>query len=65
MASKTMKALVHQAGGTAVVKDIPIPTLTDREVLVRTVAVALNPGDWKGTPLIFSFSPRILINVMY
>lgn len=57
-----MKALVHQAGGTAGVKDIPIPTLADREVLVRTVAVALNPGDWKGTPSIVSFSSRISIN---
>ncbi|THG97000.1 hypothetical protein EW026_g4939 [Hermanssonia centrifuga] len=44
---KTMKALVTQADKTAKVQDIPVPTIDDDEVLVRTVALAQNPTDWK------------------
>ncbi len=46
---KTMKALVTQADKTAKVQDIPVPTIDDDEVLVRTVALAQNPTDWKCT----------------
>ncbi|KAL4247034.1 zinc-containing alcohol dehydrogenase family protein [Abortiporus biennis] len=43
----TMKALITQANNTSKVQDVPVPTTEDDEVLVRTVAVALNPVDWK------------------
>ena len=46
---KTMKALVTQADHTAAVQDIPVPTIDEDEILVRTVAVAQNPTDWKCT----------------
>ncbi|KAF7789409.1 hypothetical protein EIP86_000353 [Pleurotus ostreatoroseus] len=44
---KTMKALVTQSDKTAVVKEIPVPTIDDNEILVETVALAQNPTDWK------------------
>ncbi|PSR78311.1 hypothetical protein PHLCEN_2v7433 [Hermanssonia centrifuga] len=44
---QTMKALVTQADRTAKVQDIPVPNIDDDEVLVRTVALAQNPTDWK------------------
>lgn len=43
-----MKVLVHQADKTPGIKDVPYPVLNDRDVLVRTEYVALNPTDWKG-----------------
>ena len=42
-----MKVLVHQADKTAGIKEVQIPALDDRDVLIRTVAAALNPTDWK------------------
>lgn len=46
--SSTQKALVMQGGKEAkVVTDRPLPKLRDGYVLVKTVAVALNPTDWK------------------
>ena len=42
-----MKALVTQANKTAKVEEIAVPTIDDDEVLVRTVAIAQNPTDWK------------------
>ena len=53
---KTMKALVTQADHTAAVKEIPVPTIDDDEVLVQTVALAQNPTDWKCTFPNFSIS---------
>ncbi len=44
---QTMKALVTQSGKTAAVKEIPVPTIDDDEILVQTVALAQNPTDWK------------------
>ncbi|KAJ3529769.1 hypothetical protein NM688_g7808 [Phlebia brevispora] len=44
---KTMKALVTQADHMAAVQDISVPTIEEDEILVRTVAVAQNPTDWK------------------
>jgi NADPH:quinone reductase-like Zn-dependent oxidoreductase len=38
--------LVRESAGKAVLKAIPVPDLEDDYVLVRTVAVALNPTDW-------------------
>lgn len=38
--------LVRQGTGRSVLQRIPIPQLRDDYILVRTVAVALNPTDW-------------------
>ncbi|GAP82495.1 putative zinc-binding oxidoreductase [Rosellinia necatrix] len=38
--------LIREAAGKAVLRPIPIPRLRDDYILVRTVAVALNPTDW-------------------
>ncbi|KAH9928547.1 GroES-like protein [Epithele typhae] len=43
----TMKALVIEEQGKAVIKDHPVPTIAEDEVLIKTAAVALNPTDWK------------------
>ncbi|KAK5993549.1 Trans-enoyl reductase TOXD [Cladobotryum mycophilum] len=44
----TQKAIVIQGNGSAkLVNDRPIPKLRDEYILVKTVAVALNPTDWK------------------
>ena len=40
-----MKALVVEQKGSAVVKDIPVPTIEEDEILVKVVAVAQNPTD--------------------
>ncbi|KJZ74019.1 Protein TOXD [Hirsutella minnesotensis 3608] len=46
--STTQKAIVVQDKGiAALVNDRPIPKLRDDYILVKTVAVALNPSDWK------------------
>lgn len=43
-----MRALkVQSPGHAAVVSNVPTPTLLDDYLLVKTVAVALNPSDWK------------------
>lgn len=42
-----MKAIKIQPGGKAAVVDAPLPRLRPDYVLVKTVAVALNPVDWK------------------
>ena len=38
--------LIREAAGKPVLKPIPVPTLRDDYILVRTVAIALNPTDW-------------------
>lgn len=44
----TQKAIVLQGGNEVkVVTDRPLPKLRDGYLLVKTVAVALNPTDWK------------------
>ncbi|KAH9918101.1 GroES-like protein [Fomitopsis serialis] len=43
----TMKAVVVQKGKKAVVQDHPVPTLGDDDILVKVVAVAQNPADWR------------------
>ncbi|KAF8579984.1 GroES-like protein [Ramaria rubella] len=45
--SSTMRALVVQEGKTVAVQDVPVPTLGDNEVLIKVVAIAQNPTDWK------------------
>ncbi|KZT00987.1 GroES-like protein [Laetiporus sulphureus 93-53] len=44
---KTMKALLVQEGKTVAVKEHPVPPVGDDDVLVKNVAVAQNPTDWK------------------
>ncbi|EIN07436.1 zinc-binding oxidoreductase ToxD [Punctularia strigosozonata HHB-11173 SS5] len=44
---RTMRALVTAEGHTAVVKEIPTPTADYGEILVKVVAAAQNPADWK------------------
>lgn len=38
--------LIRQGTGRAVLQSVPIPNVGDDYILVRTVAVALNPTDW-------------------
>lgn len=38
--------LIRKGTGRAILEPIPIPTLPDDYVLIRTVAVAVNPTDW-------------------
>ena len=42
-----MKAYVVQSQGTAGLKDVPVPTIDDDEVLVQNYAAAQNPTDWQ------------------
>ena len=44
---QTMKALVVQAKGSAVVKDVPVPAIDDDDILVKVVCAAQNPTDWQ------------------
>ncbi|OCH84775.1 GroES-like protein [Obba rivulosa] len=44
---KTMKALIVQEGKRVQVKEHPVPPVGDDDILVKTVAVAQNPTDWK------------------
>lgn len=41
-----MKALITQADKTVAVKEVPVPTIDDDEILVEVVAVAQNPVDY-------------------
>ncbi|KAK0666468.1 putative zinc-binding oxidoreductase ToxD [Cercophora samala] len=41
------KAVIISSIGKAEIKTVPVPTLRDDYILVRTTAVALNPTDWK------------------
>ncbi|EMD39360.1 hypothetical protein CERSUDRAFT_112991 [Gelatoporia subvermispora B] len=43
----TMKAVIVQEGKRVQVKEHPVPPLRDDDILVKTVAVAQNPTDWK------------------
>ena len=51
---RTMKALITQSDKTAKVEEVPVPEIDDNEVLVKVVALAQNPTDWKRAS--FSFS---------
>jgi len=46
-AKPTCEALICTAIGEVSVKTVPIQTLPDGYVLIRTKAVALSPTDWK------------------
>ena len=43
----TMKAFVIQGDHKAGVQELPVPTIDANEVLVKVIAVAQNPTDWK------------------
>ncbi|RPD66607.1 GroES-like protein [Lentinus tigrinus ALCF2SS1-7] len=43
----TMKAVVFVESDKVSVQEHPVPTIADDEILVKTVAIALNPTDWK------------------
>ncbi|KAH9928552.1 GroES-like protein [Epithele typhae] len=43
----TMKAAVIEEGHKFSIKSHPVPPVGDNDILVKTVAVALNPTDWK------------------
>jgi len=45
-----MKAFVTIEGGKAAVRDIPKPTPSEGEILVRVHYAAQNPTDWKSVP---------------
>jgi NADPH:quinone reductase-like Zn-dependent oxidoreductase len=47
MAPSQSAIVIQQQGVANLVHDHPIPTLRDDYILVKTVAVALNPTDWK------------------
>ncbi|KAJ8104390.1 chaperonin 10-like protein [Lipomyces tetrasporus] len=65
MTSQTQKAIVIQAPKVAeLVTDRPLPTLRDDYILVETVAVALNPTDWKAIEF-RSNSPGALVGCDY
>lgn len=42
-----MKALVVQADKTSKVQEVPVPEIDEWEILVKVIAVAQNPTDWK------------------
>ncbi|KAK9351747.1 chaperonin 10-like protein [Lipomyces doorenjongii] len=64
MSSHTQKAIVIQGPKVAkLVDDRPLPTLRDDYILVQTVAVALNPTDWK--TIDFLSSPGALVGCDY
>jgi NADPH:quinone reductase-like Zn-dependent oxidoreductase len=44
---KQNRGLVKRGVNDAVVVNLPYPTLRDEYILVRTIAVALNPADWQ------------------
>jgi NADPH:quinone reductase-like Zn-dependent oxidoreductase len=43
--------VIREGAGRPVLKSTPIPELRDNYILVRTVAVALNPTDWTALDL--------------
>ncbi|KAJ8096550.1 chaperonin 10-like protein [Lipomyces tetrasporus] len=64
MSSHTQKAIVIQDANKAkLVNDRPLPSLRDDYLLVQTVAVALNPTDWK--EIDFLGSPGALVGCDY
>lgn len=44
---RMMKALIVQPDKTAKVQEVPVPEIDEWEILVKVVAVAQNPTDWK------------------
>ncbi|KAI0698981.1 GroES-like protein [Cerioporus squamosus] len=42
-----MKAIVFDESGQVSLKEHPVLTIADNEILVKNVAISLNPSDWK------------------
>lgn len=45
--SSTSRAIICTGEGEAAVKEVPVPSVREGQVLVKTKAVGLNPTDWK------------------
>ncbi|RDX46878.1 GroES-like protein [Lentinus brumalis] len=43
----TMKAIVFDESGQVSVKEHPVPTIADNEILVKNIAISQNPAEWK------------------
>ncbi|TFK92238.1 GroES-like protein [Polyporus arcularius HHB13444] len=43
----TMKAMVFDESGQVSVKEHPVPTIADNEILVKNIAISQNPSEWK------------------
>lgn len=41
------RGLVKTAQGKAAISQVPVPKLRDEYILIKTIAVALNPTDWQ------------------
>lgn len=54
-----MKALVTVEGHKTELQEAPLPTLDKDEILVRTLAVTINPTDWKHVALISGPGNRV------
>ena len=61
----TMRALVTQADKTAKVVEVPVPEIADDEVLVKVVAVAQNPTDWKRMSPSHMILPPSVANALF
>ncbi|PCH40956.1 GroES-like protein [Wolfiporia cocos MD-104 SS10] len=42
-----MRAIITQLNKTVALEEVPVPTIADDEILVKTVAAAQNPTDWQ------------------
>lgn len=60
-ASKPNRGLVKIGKNKAVVNDLDIPALRDDYILVKVVAVALNPADWQDLSEPFDPSSKPLL----
>ena len=57
---ESMKALVTLARRAAAVEEVPVPGIDNDEVLVKVIAVAQNPTDWKRTShLLLEYSHQL------
>ncbi|KAJ9479196.1 putative zinc-binding dehydrogenase [Pseudozyma hubeiensis] len=54
-----MKALVTVEGNKTELQEVPLPTLDKDEILVRTLAVTINPTDWKHVAMISGPGNRV------
>lgn len=54
-----MKALVTVEGNKTELQEVPLPSLDKDEILVRTLAVTINPTDWKHVAFISGPGNRV------